>query len=182
VRKIDAEGIRKRLDDHEVVLISPIGFSPTGDVFNCTLEDVATAAAIALGADKLIFLIEKAGALDARGRLISELTVKQARSCSRPSHARRRRADLHAARDQGVRERREARAPHQPPRRRGAADRALHPPRHRHDGGARVARAIRPRSRATSPASCRSSSRSSSRASSCAPSEELERDLGHASS
>jgi amino-acid N-acetyltransferase len=78
VRKIDAEGIRRRLDDHEVVLISPIGFSPTGDVFNCTLEDVATSTAIALLADKLIFLTETAGALDARGKLISELTVKQA--------------------------------------------------------------------------------------------------------
>jgi amino-acid N-acetyltransferase len=78
VRKIDAEGIRRRLDDHEVVLISPIGFSPTGDVFNCTLEDVATSTAIALQADKLIFLTETAGALDARGKLISELTVKQA--------------------------------------------------------------------------------------------------------
>jgi amino-acid N-acetyltransferase len=77
VRKIDAEGIRRRLDDHEVVLLSPIGFSPTGDVFNCTLEDVATSTAVALGADKLIFLTETAGALDARGKVISELTVKQ---------------------------------------------------------------------------------------------------------
>jgi amino-acid N-acetyltransferase len=79
VRKVDAEGIRRRLDDHEVVLLSPIGFSPTGDVFNCTLEDVATATAIALKADKLIFLTETAGAPDAKGRLISELTVKEAR-------------------------------------------------------------------------------------------------------
>lgn len=78
VRKIDADGIRRRLDDHEVVLISPIGFSPTGDVFNCTLEDVATSTALALKADKLIFLIEKAGVLEARGRLLTELTVKQA--------------------------------------------------------------------------------------------------------
>jgi amino-acid N-acetyltransferase len=78
VRKIDAEGISRRLDDHEVVLISPIGFSPTGDVFNCTLEDVATSTAIALRADKLIFLTETAGAMDARGQLLSELTVKQA--------------------------------------------------------------------------------------------------------
>jgi amino-acid N-acetyltransferase len=78
VRKIDAEGIRRRLDDHEVVLISPLGFSPTGDVFNCTLEDVATSTAIALGADKLIFLTETAGAMDAKGHLLSELTVKQA--------------------------------------------------------------------------------------------------------
>jgi len=78
VRKIDAEGIIRRLDDDEVVLLSPIGFSPTGDVFNCTLEDVATSTAIALRADKLIFLTETAGALDGKGRLISELTVKQA--------------------------------------------------------------------------------------------------------
>ena len=78
VRKIDAEGIRRRLDDHEVVMISPIGFSPTGDVFNCTLEDVATSTAIALQADKLIFLTETAGALDAKGRLIPEITVQQA--------------------------------------------------------------------------------------------------------
>ncbi len=86
VRKIDAEGIRRRLDDHEVVLISPIGFSPTGDVFNCTLEDVATSTAIALGADKLIFLTETAGALDAKGKLISELTVKQAREVMGATH------------------------------------------------------------------------------------------------
>jgi amino-acid N-acetyltransferase len=79
VRKIDAEGIRRRLEDDEVVLISPLGFSPTGDVFNCTLEDVATSTAVALGADKLIFLTETAGALDGKGRLISELTVKEAR-------------------------------------------------------------------------------------------------------
>ncbi|HZZ94575.1 MAG TPA: amino-acid N-acetyltransferase [Usitatibacter sp.] len=78
VRKVDAEGIRRRLDDHEVVLVSPLGFSPTGDVFNCTLEDVATSTAIALKADKLIFLTETEGAPDGKGNLISELTVKQA--------------------------------------------------------------------------------------------------------
>jgi amino-acid N-acetyltransferase len=80
VRRIDAEGIRRRLDDHEVVLISPVGFSPTGDVFNCTLEDVATQTAIALQADKLIFLTETPGAQDASGHLITELTVREARS------------------------------------------------------------------------------------------------------
>ena len=82
VRRIDAAGIRRRLDDHEVVLLSPIGFSPTGDVFNCTLEDVATSTAIALGADKLIFLTETAGVPDAKGKLVSELTVAEARGAS----------------------------------------------------------------------------------------------------
>jgi amino-acid N-acetyltransferase len=86
VRKIDADGIRKRLDDDEVVLLSPIGFSPTGDVFNCTLEDVATETAIALKADKLIFLTETPGALDGKGRLISELNVKQAQELAAANH------------------------------------------------------------------------------------------------
>jgi amino-acid N-acetyltransferase len=89
VRKVDVEGIKRRLDDQEVVLLSPIGFSPTGDVFNCTLEDVATSTAIALKADKLIFLMEKIGALDTKGKLISELTVKEAGDLlqSRPDYS-----------------------------------------------------------------------------------------------
>ena len=78
VRKVDVEGIVRRLDDDEVVLISPIGFSPTGDIFNCTLEDVATSVAIGLKAEKLIFLTETLGATDSKARLINELTAEQA--------------------------------------------------------------------------------------------------------
>ncbi len=78
VRKVDVEGINRRLDDDEVVLISPIGFSPTGDIFNCTLEDVATSVAIALKAEKLIFLTETLGATDSKGKLLTELTAMQA--------------------------------------------------------------------------------------------------------
>lgn len=78
VRKVDVEGINRRLDDHEVVLLSPIGFSPTGDIFNCTLEDVATSVAIALKAEKLIFLTETMGATDSRNKLISEITAAEA--------------------------------------------------------------------------------------------------------
>ncbi len=78
VRKVDTEGIVRRLDDDEVVLISPIGFSPTGDIFNCTLEDVATSVAIALKAEKLIFLTETLGATDSKERLLNELTALQA--------------------------------------------------------------------------------------------------------
>ena len=78
VRKVDMEGINRRLDDDEVVLLSPIGFSPTGEIFNLTLEDVATSVAIALKAEKLIFLTETAGAADAKGRLIAEITAAEA--------------------------------------------------------------------------------------------------------
>ncbi|OYY60680.1 MAG: amino-acid N-acetyltransferase, partial [Hydrogenophilales bacterium 28-61-11] len=40
VRKIDAAAIRRRLDQHDIVLLSPIGYSPTGEIFNLSLEDV----------------------------------------------------------------------------------------------------------------------------------------------
>jgi len=56
VRRIDAEGIRRMLDQGNLVLLSAIGYSPTGDIFNLRSEEVATAAAIALKADKLIML------------------------------------------------------------------------------------------------------------------------------
>jgi amino-acid N-acetyltransferase len=80
VRRIDAEGIRRRLESSEVVLLSPLGYSPTGEVFNLSAEDVATAAAIALKADKLIFLTESPGLRDGRRRPVSQLTAQQARA------------------------------------------------------------------------------------------------------
>ncbi|MEK6708260.1 MAG: amino-acid N-acetyltransferase [Pseudomonadota bacterium] len=61
VRKVDAAAIRSRLEQGEVALLSPLGYSPTGEIFNLTLENVAAAAAIALNAEKLIFLMDTAG-------------------------------------------------------------------------------------------------------------------------
>ena len=65
VRKVDAAGIRRALDFGAMVLLSPFGFSPTGEAFNLTMEEVATSVAISIQADKLIFLTEIPGiALD----------------------------------------------------------------------------------------------------------------------
>ena len=61
VRKVDVAGISRTLDFGAMVLISPFGFSPTGEAFNLTMEEVATSVAIALQADKLIFLTEVPG-------------------------------------------------------------------------------------------------------------------------
>ena len=41
VRRIDTEAIQQRLDDGDIVLISPTGYSPTGEIFNLTVEEVA---------------------------------------------------------------------------------------------------------------------------------------------
>ena len=78
VRKIAGCAINARLAAGEIVLLSPLGYSPTGEVFNVALEEVATAAAMALQADKLIFLLDRGDCRDAKGNLISQLTVAAA--------------------------------------------------------------------------------------------------------
>ena len=61
VRKVDTAGIMQTLDLGAMVLLSPFGFSPTGEAFNLTMEEVATSVAIDLQADKLIFVTEIPG-------------------------------------------------------------------------------------------------------------------------
>src|ERR1700740_386877 len=78
VRKIEPEAIERRLRTDALVLMAPLGFSPTGEAFNLKVEDVATCAAIALKADKLIMIASLDGVRDRDGRLHSELAVEQA--------------------------------------------------------------------------------------------------------
>ena len=84
VRKVDAAAIRSRLEQGEVALLSPLGYSPTGEIFNLTLENVAAAAAIALNAEKLIFLMDTAGieekSAGKSGKLLRELTVAESKA------------------------------------------------------------------------------------------------------
>jgi amino-acid N-acetyltransferase len=61
VRRVDSVAIRRAIDGGAIVLLSPFGFSPTGEAFNLTMEDVATSTAIALQADKLVFMTEVPG-------------------------------------------------------------------------------------------------------------------------
>jgi len=77
VRRIDAAAIRQRLDSGAIALIPPLGYSPTGEVFNLTAQDVATSAAIALGAEKLICLLEGEGVRDSAGHPVDNLEPRQ---------------------------------------------------------------------------------------------------------
>ena len=77
VRRINTTAIRNRLDSGAMVLISPLGYSPTGEVFNLNAADVAAETAVALQADKLIFLTDQK-LTDSRGRLISSLMPSEA--------------------------------------------------------------------------------------------------------
>jgi len=74
VRRIDTKAITRRLDSGEIVLISPVGYSPSGEVFNLSSLDVASSVAVALDADKLILLTEGEEGVDADGNLMREMT------------------------------------------------------------------------------------------------------------
>lgn len=56
VRKINAKLIKQLTDAGSIVLLSSLGFSPSGEAFNLRYEDVASFAAKSLQADKLIFI------------------------------------------------------------------------------------------------------------------------------
>jgi amino-acid N-acetyltransferase len=77
VRRVDADAIRQRLDAGAIALIPPLGYSPTGEVFNLSAQDVATSCAVALGADKLIDLLEGSLPQDRQGRPLSSLEPRQ---------------------------------------------------------------------------------------------------------
>ena len=77
VRRVDRKGINRLLDERSIVLLSPLGYSPTGEIFNIACEDVATRAAIDLAADKLLLFGAEPGLLDENGRLVRELRPQQ---------------------------------------------------------------------------------------------------------
>src|SRR5690606_1635559 len=77
VRKVDAEAMHRRLQAGEVVLVPHIGYSPTGEVFNLSWEDVAQNVATALRADKLLLFVDRLPA-DRKGAAIGELTAREA--------------------------------------------------------------------------------------------------------
>ncbi|CAH9142451.1 unnamed protein product [Cuscuta epithymum] len=77
VKKIDVSRVRERLDQNSIVLISNVGYSSSGQVLNCNTYEVATACALALGAEKLICIID-GPILDESGRLIHFLTLQDA--------------------------------------------------------------------------------------------------------
>jgi amino-acid N-acetyltransferase len=77
VRKVDAAALSAHLDVADIVLVPPLGYSATGEVFNLAWEDVAESVAVALRADKLLMYTDRLPA-DHKGEVISELTADEA--------------------------------------------------------------------------------------------------------
>lgn len=85
VRRVDVEAIGQRLDSGAIALISPIGYSPSGEVFNLGYEAVASSIAIALAADKLIYIADGIDIRTHGGESVHQMTTAEASSMDRDS-------------------------------------------------------------------------------------------------
>ena len=88
VRRIDTGAISALLDQGAIVLVSPIGYSPTGEAFNLSAEGLATELAVELRAAKLLLIGDHTSLRDAEGRIVRQYTLAE---------GRRRLAELRAA-------------------------------------------------------------------------------------
>ena len=79
VRKVDDTAINHLLDSGYVVLLSCLGLSPTGEIFNMEVADVATCSAISLRAQKLVLYGEQQGIHNQYGQRINRLSPQEGR-------------------------------------------------------------------------------------------------------
>lgn len=75
IRRIHHGHILTQLDHERIVLLSPLGYSPTGETYNLSYEQLAIEAAQVLSADKVLMLG------DAPIDLPTSLTLEEARQC-----------------------------------------------------------------------------------------------------
>jgi len=74
VRKVHVGAIHTWLESGAMVLLPPLGYSPTGEAFNLRAEEVAVQAASQLRADKLVMLCEAPLPRQADGGLLRALS------------------------------------------------------------------------------------------------------------
>lgn len=86
VRKVDAAALSDYLAQQAVVLISPMGVSLSGQCYHLMMAEVAAEVAAALRAEKLIFLTEWDGIVDADNNVVHELTADQAQTYLQFNH------------------------------------------------------------------------------------------------
>ena len=77
VRKIDRSSVEQGLAQSQIILLSCLGYSTTGEIFNLLAEDVAQATAVALNADKLIFYTAEQGLVNTHAELTHEITASE---------------------------------------------------------------------------------------------------------
>ncbi len=75
VRKVLGDAISAQLANGAVVLVPPVGYSPSGEIFYLDAIQIACETACGLQAEKLIFLTSDEGLLDEEGKPINEIDL-----------------------------------------------------------------------------------------------------------
>lgn len=79
VRRVDVEAIKSRLNQGDILILPNLGTSPSGQIFNCQSQEVASEVAGQLQAEKLIFMGNGETVFDNRSNhTIPNLTMKSA--------------------------------------------------------------------------------------------------------
>ena len=91
VRRIHGERIHQMLNERCIVLLSPLGYSPSGEAFNLSSEELAADVAIELGADKLIAFDAVSAVIDADGDATLRPVAQRTRYAARDGDIRRQR-------------------------------------------------------------------------------------------
>ncbi|WP_341937356.1 amino-acid N-acetyltransferase [Marinimicrobium sp. C2-29] len=79
VRRVNTRSLNTALDSGAIALLSPLGYSTTGEAFNLSFSDVASHVATALRADKMLAFVEADGIRDREGQLIRQLALQECR-------------------------------------------------------------------------------------------------------
>ena len=77
---IDPHVLRTIINSDLIPVVAPIGVGPKGEAYNINADTVAGAVAGAMGAQRLVLLTDVEGVLDRDGKLITQLTVTEARA------------------------------------------------------------------------------------------------------
>lgn len=77
---INPEVLETFLKSNLVPVIAPVGVGKEGETYNINADTVAGSVASAMRAERLVLLTDVEGVLDADGKLISSLTVEEARA------------------------------------------------------------------------------------------------------
>jgi acetylglutamate kinase len=79
VRRIEVDNLNKRLEAGDVVMLTSVGYSPSGEVFNVPSESLAAECAARLKAAKIIYLTDGEAMIDTRsGKALQSLRLAQA--------------------------------------------------------------------------------------------------------
>jgi amino-acid N-acetyltransferase len=103
VRRVHSQRIQTMLDTRSLVLLSPVGYSPSGQAFNLASDELAADVALALKADKLIMFDAEGYVRDEHGRRRTDLVPAELdelldRTTPEPYVANQLRAMLRASR------------------------------------------------------------------------------------